>query len=373
MKNYMKKITAVLSLSLGFSTTTPPHLTAAIDTMYKVEFATALALLPCGILEYDLRNETSCSAHIKKAVIHTIRLLNVLLSNKTMSHKTFNWPACKEAVTGTTVWHHHLGWGIYDAVKVIKELCACKNQAGQEHAFTPAANEGLLISDVGEYEVLRRFILPAVEMICALARTKYFSRQLPCGSNKIANIGVSMARLGELYFEAPKNSIQRKIIGGLLVACVGEMLVKTKRLVDEATHREQERLQQVAAQQAARQAEVRQRENVVALAEAQQQGLAEVQRQQQADSARQEQHKQNLANAFLDLQAQQNGPRPGQLFVAENRTCQICQGEYQQPHALSSCGHVFCLECIVRWLRASKDTCPECHLHTDCRLYQIDC
>ncbi|MFA6263817.1 MAG: RING finger protein [Candidatus Babeliales bacterium] len=360
-----KKIALIFYLSLGLFTTAHPIIAApAIDNMDKIEFVTAIALLPCGILEYDLRNDPSCSAHIKKAVIHAIRLLNVLLTDNTMLHKTVNWPACKEAVTGTTVWHHLLGWGIYDAVKVINELRACKKQVGQGHPSALAANAELLISDVGEYENLRRFILPTVEMICALARTKYFSRQMPVGSNKIASMGVSMARLGELYFEAANNSTQRKIIGGLLVACVVELLVKTNRLVDEAAHRERERLQRVAAQQAV---DVR----VAALVEGQRQLLDQ---QQQVEHVRQEQHRQNLATALLELQdpARQGDLPPANIQRDEDNTCKICHEQYQQPYALRSCGHAFCLNCIVRWLEASKDMCPQCHVHTDCRLYQID-
>jgi hypothetical protein len=42
------------------------------------------------------------------------------------------------------------------------------------------------------------------------------------------------------------------------------------------------------------------------------------------------------------------------------RTCCICYDDWKNPSVLTTCGHVYCNECITSWLKTKK-TCPTCN------------
>jgi hypothetical protein len=223
MKNFTQKSITVLGLSIVLSIATPPA--QAVPAQDNIELVTAILRLPCGILEYDLRDDTSRNAHLTRAALNAIRLLNNLFTRTPQSP----WTNCKELVTGIETWHHPLGWFIYDATNIIKELHAyIKYDEGEKPLSTTTSVKN------NDYEILQKFILPTIETMCALARTEKLGRSMPRGGRHIASIVLSLTRLGELYYAAPQDSVQRKIIVSLVVACVLEMFVKSMRFYNRA-------------------------------------------------------------------------------------------------------------------------------------------
>ena len=184
----LKKIALICYLSLGLSTATPPQLAAG--TQDNIELVTALLRLPCGILEYDLRNDDSRSAYLAKAAIHTVRMLNDFTSST-------------DTPEGL--------WVIYDAIKIAKNLYAFVTTKSQNHAPSKKAT-------IEKNEILIRCILPAIEMLGAVARTKNIVAHLPLGGRVLASFGISLSRLTRLYLLETKNLATQKIIMRLLVA-----------------------------------------------------------------------------------------------------------------------------------------------------------
>jgi hypothetical protein len=190
MKKIIQKILVVLGLSLGLSTTTPPQLAAG--TQDNIDLVTALLRLPCGILEYDLRNDDSRSAYLAKAAIHTVQMLNDFTSSA-------------DTPEGL--------WIIYDAIKIVKNLYAFVTTKSKDHLTNKKAT-------IEKNETLIRFILPAIEMLGAVARTKNVVAHLPLGGRVLASFGISLSRLTRLYLLETKNLAVQKTIMRLLVAHV---------------------------------------------------------------------------------------------------------------------------------------------------------
>ncbi|MFA5306367.1 MAG: hypothetical protein WC365_02870 [Candidatus Babeliales bacterium] len=207
------KFLITVVVCLGIMSAPPIH---AASTIKSIQYTAALLRGPAAYLAYKFRNDTSLRAHAIKIAIHSVRLLDDLLAPTTTSQKALNREAFMEVIKGLSTWQHPVGWNIYDSTTIIKELKAC---------LTGKNSTPVIATDDHEHELLRSMILPAVEMICALARTMPNVGK----SNNLATIGISMVRLCELYYAAPRNSAHRKVIGGLLVACIVEFLVKSTR------------------------------------------------------------------------------------------------------------------------------------------------
>jgi hypothetical protein len=191
MKIALKKFTAALGLSFCLSTTTPPHLAA--NTWDNVELVTALLRGYAAHLEVELCNDTSRSANIKRVVIAAIRLANDLSSNSP-----------------------HWGWRILDGLSLATNLSLAVG-ISQRPQPKQAVDEKEKMLRSNEHETLRRFVLPAIEMLWALARTKAINQKLPFDSKSLAAIGITMTRLGQFFFEFPVDSSQRIFYGLLLV------------------------------------------------------------------------------------------------------------------------------------------------------------
>jgi hypothetical protein len=198
----------------------------AASTTKNIHYAAAFLRGPAAYLEYKFRNDTSLCAHAIKIAVHSVRLLDDSLSPATTSQNKINTDALMEIIKGMSTWQHPVGWCIYDSITIIKELKACIT--GTNSVPSTAPNDQ-------EHEFLRSVVLPAAEMICALARTMPNADKI----NTLANIGISIVRLCELYYAAPRNSAHRKVIGGLLAACIVEFLAKIDR-----PYKNQEREQQ---------------------------------------------------------------------------------------------------------------------------------
>ncbi len=206
MKPVIPKSVAFLALTLGFMLAPQPTINA------NTEIVTALLRGPAAYLEYELRNDTSRSAHAKKALIASIRFINDLYNPQTSLHK--------------------FGWFIYDARQILLHLKALRSAQNQSGQLTQNSAEQNL-SDDKDYQILRRFVLPAIEMLGALGRTEFgqdnmldyvtFS-SIQINVTSITNITITMSRLGQLYFAAPKNSTDRKIIIAILTCCLIEIL-----------------------------------------------------------------------------------------------------------------------------------------------------
>jgi hypothetical protein len=189
MQQHLQKIIAVLGISISLSIAMPPSLAANIEN--NIELATALLRLPCGILEYDLRNDTSRAADLKRAALHSVRLINDLYAKANSQSHSF-W------------------WFIYDVKEIVENLHIALSKSGQSDQQTKLDLDK-------EYKILRRFVLPTLEMVFALARTKNAARKLPRNGAQLSSNGITLARLGQMYFETPKNSAQRRFIVALLI------------------------------------------------------------------------------------------------------------------------------------------------------------
>ncbi|KAH7286273.1 hypothetical protein KP509_33G066600 [Ceratopteris richardii] len=55
---------------------------------------------------------------------------------------------------------------------------------------------------------------------------------------------------------------------------------------------------------------------------------------------------------------------------AENDICRICRGPFTDPIRLD-CNHMFCVECILKAIRVSKDECPSCQQHIGSQVVRL--
>ncbi|MFA6263816.1 MAG: RING-HC finger protein [Candidatus Babeliales bacterium] len=189
MKHALKKLITVFCLSISLSTTTPPQLAAR--TKDNIELVTALLRGYAAYSEYELRNDTSRSAHVKRVLIHAVRLINDVC-------------ACSAGIIS-----------LYDVIKIAKYVrisMSTIKQTDQKRAGT--TNETTISNN--ERETLRRFALPAIEMLGALCRTNDIARHLPWRSGPCASLAVDMSRCVQIYFGAPENSAARKVVACLL-------------------------------------------------------------------------------------------------------------------------------------------------------------
>ncbi|MFA5306366.1 MAG: hypothetical protein WC365_02860 [Candidatus Babeliales bacterium] len=194
MKRYTKHIIKFLTMSIGLSIATQPMVNAHAHD--NLEITTALLRGPAAYLEYELRNDTSRSAHAKKALIAAVRLINDL-NNPTSLLK-----------------HHSLCWFVYDAKEIFVHLKALLTTQKQPTPPTTNAAEKPTLVDSRANHILRCFILPMIEMLGALGRTEFARSRLPHRGGCFAGIATSMSRLGQLYLAAPHNSKERKILLG---------------------------------------------------------------------------------------------------------------------------------------------------------------
>ncbi|MFA5306368.1 MAG: hypothetical protein WC365_02875 [Candidatus Babeliales bacterium] len=186
----------------------------AVSTNNAIEITTALLRGPAAYLEYELRNDTSRSAHAKKALIAAIRLVNDLHSQNAQPQ------------------HHAFGWFVYDAKEIFVHLKASLTTQKNLTVPTALAQNATeqKLSDNKDYQFLRRIVLPTLEMLSALARTKFIKIRLPYSGGNFAAITTTLSRLLQIYFAAPKNSSQRKIIIGLLAWCVVDIIKQAQHL-----------------------------------------------------------------------------------------------------------------------------------------------
>jgi hypothetical protein len=216
MKSFFKQSVFIVGLIVGLSSTTlqammtpeaqQPLLMRCADTAgfpgeprKLLELVTAILRLPGGILEDKLRNDDSLKATIAKMAINATRLINDLCS---VSHST---------KTRSRPMLFGAAFDITQIARLLKKAIAEKQNT---------ASTNITINDHGKKNV-RRYVLPFIESLCAVMRC-YELRGSPI--RQLSRSGVTLAQLGELYLSAAENSTERKVIGGLLAACVVEYL-----------------------------------------------------------------------------------------------------------------------------------------------------
>jgi hypothetical protein len=193
----MKKVLIVFWFCINASITISPQLTATIPSSLKI--TTALLRGPAAYLEFELRNDSSLRASLLRLCIGAIRISNdcsALHSDPTVS-------LLLDSIV-TTMYTKN------DLKTLIKKNI---------HHVDPQAQAAIVNDE--EYIKLRRWILPAFEMLCALARLK----ETP-GISSAANTGLDLTRLAQIYCaHAPQDPQQRKsfmaafIIVGVLCIC----------------------------------------------------------------------------------------------------------------------------------------------------------
>jgi hypothetical protein len=297
MKHALKKLITVFCLGISLSTTTPPKLVA--NTKDNIELVTALLRGYAAYSEYELRNDTSQSAHVKRALIGAVRLINDACAYKIIQYSNGRIQHIISPVLSA-----------YDSIQTVKNLYAClkANQPNTEQT-NPAA-----IKDDHEHETLRRFVLPAIEMLGALARTEMLFSRSPLsylGYNALADISIEISRYMQCFCAAPKNSARRKIWGTLMVLSIFGLIGEITRLgtVAEAKQEQFNRAQNAF--------------------------LAMV--------------KENRVSAAIIRDPQD----------PQDNQCSVCY-DHGKSHALN-CGHGFCYGCLEKWIVGqAKQGCPLC-------------
>lgn len=286
MKKIIQKVISSLVLSLGLSVVTQPTLSAhSRDT---IELATAFLRGPAAYLEYELRNDTSRSAHLKRVMIHAIRLLNDLCAHKGIMQVddqviTLDIPTIPSC---------------YDAIQIISNVYNARKNNQQESHILPNK----------ELQILRQFILPAIEMLGALVRSGNVISRIPienAHAKYLANRTIDISRYAQLFCASDKNSKARRAWGVLLVWTILQFSSFSAYLIHNAHERNQ-----------------------------------------RIDGIRN--------NALLHIQHNQ----PERLYVTGSE-CSICTNAYDNPQALN-CGHIFCRKCLLQWFGYHAPTCPNC-------------
>ncbi|MFA6263815.1 MAG: RING-HC finger protein [Candidatus Babeliales bacterium] len=294
----IQKVTAIVFISLGLSTTTPPQLAAT--TKDNIELVTALLRGYAAYSEYELRNDTSRSAHVKRALIHAVRLINDICACK----RLYNAIIVSDPV-----------FVCYDSFQIAKNLHACLKNA-QPHAAQTSPEP---IIDGHEYEKFRRFVLPAIEMLGALARTR-----LILSGGEVVFLA-DIARYLQRIYAAPKNSARLKIWAAFMMLHRLVSILKLVTLSDPDMLADwlDDWLEAPEAPQA-----------------------------------------QNVFQAMLA-----DNRAPAVAINDSSDQCSVCY-DHGKSHALN-CGHAFCHGCLRSWLVGqAKDSCPLCRAHVQ-SIYRI--
>ncbi|MFA5306370.1 MAG: hypothetical protein WC365_02885 [Candidatus Babeliales bacterium] len=179
MINKLKKYVTALIVSTCLITPSQPL--EASTPVNNIELVTALLRGPAACLEFKLRNDYSRSAYFKRAVIHAIRLIN----NCCTSSK------------------HDPSYSIaFDSISVAISLI--------ETGITPENNQVQAKTCLGDdYAKLGMYVLPILEMLCALVRTRQISPKTynypnqgygyPNPKALIANIGLDFTRITQYF------------------------------------------------------------------------------------------------------------------------------------------------------------------------------
>jgi hypothetical protein len=195
MTNYTQKIIAVIGLSLGLPATIPSQLAAG--TQENIELVTALLRGPAASWEFELRNDTSCSAYAKRAAIDLIRIINNLFSTQ-------------DTFLAQSLNVSHFVYSMSNALPL---------RTGKE-AQKPGEEKKEVLEktpDTHAYKIMGRFVLPALEMFCALARAQKLSAP---SRGKIlgANIGLDFARIAQFYLiNMPQDPKAQRLLAATLV------------------------------------------------------------------------------------------------------------------------------------------------------------
>ncbi|MFA6263818.1 MAG: hypothetical protein WCW33_05470 [Candidatus Babeliales bacterium] len=206
MKNALKKLITVFCLSLGLSTTTPPQLAAT--TKDNIELVTALLRGYAAYSEYELRNDTSRSAHVKRALIHAVRVTNDLCALKI--------DRCISIANTAPLL-------LFDTCSIIKSLYSVfttdqKIVPPDQDMSQPKTQKDK------DLKVVCGFLLPAAETLGALIRTNLISENVDV--HDFGDIFLSYARYEQLVFAAPKGSKLEKLWGTLFILAGIGLIVK---------------------------------------------------------------------------------------------------------------------------------------------------
>ncbi|MFA6263820.1 MAG: hypothetical protein WC630_05290 [Candidatus Babeliales bacterium] len=195
MKNYMKKIIAVIGLSLGLSTTTPPTLVA--NTKDNIELVTALLRGYAAYSEYELRNDASRSAHAKRALIGAVRVTNDLCALKI--------DRCISIANTAPLL-------LFDTCSIIKSLYSVFTT---DQKIAPPDQDTSQPKTQADKVLKLPAIGVLIEVLGAIIRTSLVSEDVDI--HDLGDIILSYARYGQLFLAAPNGSKLEKLWFTLLI------------------------------------------------------------------------------------------------------------------------------------------------------------
>ncbi|MFA5306472.1 MAG: hypothetical protein WC365_03415 [Candidatus Babeliales bacterium] len=198
----MKKLLKKYIFVFGICAIIQPQLFSTLSG--TVEIITACLRAPAAYYEFKLRNDNSSSAYFKRAFIQTIRLFNdVYTSGKDPSFSI-----------------------VYDIASAAGSLIA-GGAALKIEKSTSTDKQLDKTSCLGnDYEKLGLFILPLLEMLCALARTQKISpthaNGFPNGNKLIANIGLDLTRITQFVLINSSGDPKKRnfIVTAFILMCV---------------------------------------------------------------------------------------------------------------------------------------------------------
>jgi hypothetical protein len=174
------------------NTINPSYITASEQD--TAEIITAFLRGPAAYYEFKLRNDCSRGAYIKRAAIHFIRFINDCGAAERIE-QTKN--ESLSALFSVPLNYINLQTAV---IMSLQDNNSKGNKNGQQPKIT--TEQCKLIGD--EYEKLGTFVLPILEMLCALIRTQKISPAcqpsgLPNINALIANIGLDLTRLTQFF------------------------------------------------------------------------------------------------------------------------------------------------------------------------------
>jgi hypothetical protein len=219
VNNYFKKIIMIIGINSAIFAQSSATITQA-----DIELATAVLRLPCSILEYDLRNSSSRSAALIKALIHANRLVNELSAkapdqlSQPWRSRPFHAPMSQKLA---------LPWVAYDILGVIKNLAGV--------IIGPSDKKESIEKADKFQDLLGYIVFPLLESAAAFSRVKENSLdiQMPLKGQALAlkysDSLIMLSRLGQLYCSAPQTSLKRKIYAVLVLICIIDLVVKAQK------------------------------------------------------------------------------------------------------------------------------------------------
>jgi hypothetical protein len=219
MKQHLQKIIALLGISISLAF--PIQSLRATNIKDAIEIVTALLRGPAAHFECELQNDTSHRACIKRAIIHAIRLINDCCAAKgiqQLGYNQFGGQVISVDIPGPL--------SVYDTIQIVKNVRTILKNKQQEDT-QQNHHTAQTIPTTKNLEVLQRFILPAVEMLAALARIGKITTKIPLETMETRSLAgqiIYLSRYTQLFYASPKRSTQRKLLSFMLTLTILNIL-----------------------------------------------------------------------------------------------------------------------------------------------------